>query len=183
MGPAQSDGEPGRPRVTAQFPRYVCIHGHFYQPPRENPWLEAIEVQDSAAPFHDWNERITRECYAPNTRSRLVDGQGRIVNLRNNYACLSFNLGPTLLSWMAETAVDTPSLEALAAAGLRFTVLAPRQARRWRKVGAREWSEGPGGIDPSRAYRCKLPSGKSIALFFYDGLISQQVAFERLLDS
>src|SRR5262249_32635488 len=65
--------------VSAQFPRYVCIHGHFYQPPRENPWLEAIEVQDSAAPYHDWNERITRECYGPNGRARLVDPAGKIV--------------------------------------------------------------------------------------------------------
>ena len=61
--------------------RYICIHGHFYQPPRENPWLEDIEVQDSAYPFHDWNERITAECYAPNTVSRILDGEGRIVNL------------------------------------------------------------------------------------------------------
>ena len=73
--------------------RYVCIHGHFYQPPRENPWLEAVEVQDSAAPYHDWNERITRECYAPNTRSRLVDPEGKIVHLLNNYAAMSFNFG------------------------------------------------------------------------------------------
>jgi hypothetical protein len=234
-------------------PRYVCIHGHFYQPPRENPWLEAVEVQDSASPYHDWNERITRECYAPNTRSRLVDSHGKIVNLLNNYAWMSFNFGPTLLAWMAdnvpevlagvaegdrlsrqrhrghgnaiaqaynhlimplatdrdkqtqvawgvadfrlrfgrdpegmwlpETAVDTASLEALAAAGLRFTVLAPRQARRWRKLGSTEWTETPGGVDPSRAYRCNLPSGRSIALFFYDGFVSQQIAFERLLDS
>ncbi len=87
-------------------PRYLCIHGHFYQPPRENPWLDVVEVQDSAAPFHDWNERITRECYAPNTRARLVDGQGRIINLLNNYAWISFNFGPTLLSWMADHAPE-----------------------------------------------------------------------------
>src|SRR5262245_39935857 len=85
-------------------PRYVCIHGHFYQPPRENPWLGAVEVEDSAAPFHDWNERITRECYAPNTRARLLDGAGRISHLLNNYAWISFNFGPTLLQWMAEYA-------------------------------------------------------------------------------
>ncbi|MCI0464588.1 MAG: DUF3536 domain-containing protein [Gemmataceae bacterium] len=232
-------------------PRYVCVHGHFYQPPRENPWLEAVEVQDSAHPYHDWNERITRECYAPNTRSRLVH-EGRIANLINNYAWMSFNFGPTLLSWMAdnapdtlegivqgdrlsrerhhghgnalaqcynhllmplasardkrtqvlwgiadfqarfgrypegmwlpETAADTPSLEALASAGIRFTVLAPGQARRWRKLGEEEWVEN-GGIDPSRAYLCKLPSGNSIVVFFYDGIVSKQVAFERLLDS
>jgi alpha-amylase/alpha-mannosidase (GH57 family) len=235
------------------LPRYVCIHGHFYQPPRENPWLEAVEVQDSASPFHDWNERITRECYAPNARSRLVDPQGKIVNLINNYAWMSFNFGPTLLSWMAEaapgvvqgivegdrisrerhhghgnalaqvynhvimplagerdkhtqvawgvsdfrhrfgrdpegmwlaeTAVDLPTLEALAGASLRFTILAPHQARRWRKRGETAWSDGPGGIDPSRAYLCRLPSGRSIALFFYDANVSREVAFQRLLDS
>jgi alpha-amylase/alpha-mannosidase (GH57 family) len=233
-------------------PRYVCIHGHFYQPPRENPWLGVVEVQDSAAPFHDWNERITHECYAPNTRARLLDGQGRIINLLNNYAWISFNFGPTLLQWMAdaapdalqgiveadrlsqerrrghgnalaqvfnhvilplasprdkqtqvlwgiadfrhrfgrdpegmwlpETAADVDSLEVLAEAGIHFTILAPRQARRWRKLGEKTWVEIPGGIDPSRAYLCRLPSGRSIVLFFYDGIISQQVAFERLLD-
>ncbi|MFO0890106.1 MAG: DUF3536 domain-containing protein [Isosphaeraceae bacterium] len=232
--------------------RHLCIHGHFYQPPRENPWLGVVEVQDSASPFHDWNERITHECYAPNTRARLVDGQGRIINLINNYAWISFNIGPTLLQWMsvsapevlrgiveadrlsqerrrghgnalaqvfnhmilplagardkrtqvlwgiasfrhhfgrdpegmwlAETAVDLASLEALAEAGVHFTVLAPRQARRWRKVGEKGWTEIPGGIDPSRAYLCRLPSGRSIVLFFYDGIVSQQIAFERLLD-
>ncbi len=234
-------------------PRYICIHGHFYQPPRENPWLDVVEVQDSAAPYHDWNERITRECYAPNARSRLVDSQGRIIHLLNNYAWISFNFGPTLLSWMAshapevlggiveadrlsrqrrnghgnalaqvynhmilplagkrdqrtqvlwgladfrhrfgrdpegmwlaETAVDTASLEVLAESGIRFTILSPYQARRWRRIGEEEWTEIPGGIDPSRAYRVNLPSGRSIALFFYDGNISRQVAFERLLDS
>jgi alpha-amylase/alpha-mannosidase (GH57 family) len=239
--------------LSERLPRYVCIHGHFYQPPRENPWLEAIEVQDSAAPYHDWNERITRECYAPNCRARLVDHGGLILNLLNNYAWMSFNFGPTLLSWMAdfapdvlqgivegdrlsrerrhghgnalaqvynhvimplattrdkrtqvlwgladfrqrfgrepegmwlpETAADLASLEALAAAGIRFTILSPRQARRWRRLGEEKWLEIPEGIDPSRAYLCRLPSGVSIALFFYDGTISRQVAFERLLDS
>ena len=239
--------------MPAKKPRYVCIHGHFYQPPRENPWLDVVEVQDSAAPFRDWNGRITHECYAPNTRSRLLDDSGRIVNLLNNYAWISFNFGPTLLQWMdgtvphvrreiveadrlsrgrrhghgnalaqvynhmilplasehdkrtqvrwgladfrhrfgrepegmwlAETAADVASLEALADAGIRFTILAPGQARRWREVGRKDWVEVPGGIDPSRAYTCNLPSGRSIALFFYDGQISQQVAFERLLDN
>ncbi len=239
--------------MTDQRSRYLCIHGHFYQPPRENPWLEAVEVQDSAAPFHDWNERITRECYGPNSVARLVDAQGTIIHLLNNYAWMSFNFGPTLLAWLdgampdvlrsiveadrlarerrnghgnalaqvynhvimplaspadkrtqvlwgiadfkrrfghkpegmwlAETAADVASLEALAEAGIRFTVLAPNQARRWRKKGETKWSEGPGAIDPSRAYRCILPSGKAIALFFYDGAISQAVAFEKLLDS
>jgi len=234
-------------------PKYICIHGHFYQPPRENPWLGIVEVQDSAAPFHDWNERITYESYAPNTRARLLDDQGRIINILNNYAWMSFNFGPTLLQWMAdsapdvlekiaeadrlsrerrgghgnalaqaynhmimplasehdkktqvawgiadfrrrfgrdpegmwlaETAVDTPTLEALAEAGVKFTVLAPRQAKRWRKIGEKGWVENGEGIDPSRAYLQRLPSGRSIALFFYDGTVSQQVAFERLLDN
>lgn len=235
-----------------RHPRYLCIHGHFYQPPRENPWLDVVEVQDSAAPFHDWNERITRECYAPNTRARVLDRHGKIINLLNNYAWMSFNFGPTLLQWMdsgapevlaeivaadrlsrerrgghgnalaqvynhmilplasehdkrtqvrwgiadfrhrfgrppegmwlAETAADVATLEALAEAGLHFTILAPNQARRWRRLGQKDWVAIPGGIDPSRAYRCRLPSGRSIDLFFYDGIIAREVAFERLLD-
>src|SRR4051794_18687521 len=239
--------------VSDAPPRYLCIHGHFYQPPRENPWLEAVEVQDSAAPYHDWNDRITRECYAPNSRARLIDDRGKIADIRNNYAWMSFNFGPTLLAWLeeespdvlqgviegdrlsrerrgghgnalaqvynhvilplagardkrtqirwgvadfrhrfgrdpegmwlAETAADTATLEALAEAGLRFTVLSPRQARRWRPIGAEEWTAIPEGIDPSRAYLCRLPSGRSITLFFFDGAISRQVAFEGLLDS
>ena len=80
--------------------RYICIHGHFYQPPRENPWLEEIELQDSAYPYHDWNERVTAECYAPNTASRLLEGEGRILAIVNNYSKISFNFGPTLLAWM-----------------------------------------------------------------------------------
>src|SRR5215468_6508257 len=86
--------------------RYICIHGHFYQPPRENPWLEAVELQDSAYPYHDWNERVTAECYAPNATSRLLDEQQRIVQLVNNYGQISFNFGPTLLLWMAQKAPD-----------------------------------------------------------------------------
>jgi len=78
----------------------ICIHGHFYQPPRENPWLEEIEIQDSAHPYHDWNERITAECYARNATARILDDQRRIVRITNNYARMSFNFGPTLLSWM-----------------------------------------------------------------------------------
>lgn len=235
--------------------RYVCIHGHFYQPPRENPWLEAVERQDSAAPFHDWNERVTAECYRPNAQSRILDSDGWITAIRNNYARISFNFGPTLLSWLErhapdvhdaviaadresaerfgghgsalaqpfnhmimplankrdrvtqirwgladfrhrfgrdargvwlpETAADTPTLEDLTEHEVEFTVLAPRQAKRFRHQYHGDWRDcaSGGGIDPSRAYRCELPSGRSIALFFYDGPISQAVAFERLLDS
>jgi alpha-amylase/alpha-mannosidase (GH57 family) len=87
--------------------RYLCIHCHFYQPPRENPWLEAIELQDSAYPYHDWNERITAECYAANATSRILTGDNRITHIVNNYSRISFNFGPTLLSWLEEHAPDT----------------------------------------------------------------------------
>ncbi|HEX9788776.1 MAG TPA: DUF3536 domain-containing protein, partial [Candidatus Binatia bacterium] len=230
----------------------ICIHGHFYQPPRENPWLEAIELQDSAAPYHDWNERITRECYAPNAVSRLLDDQGRIVKLVNNYAKISFNFGPTLLTWMEinapdvyaaileadrqsrekfsghgsamaqvynhvimplansrdrvtqilwgirdfehrfkrapegmwlpETAVDLETLEWLVRFGIRFVVLAPHQAARVRRIGETVWREVNGAqIDPTQVYRQQLPSGRSIAIYFYDGPIARAVAFEGLL--
>jgi len=234
--------------------RYICIHCHFYQPPRENPWLEAVELQDSAYPYHDWNERITAECYAPNAASRILDGQGRITQIINNYGKISFNFGPTLLSWMeqaapdtyqrilqadkdsqkrfgghgsaiaqvynhmilplssrrdkqtqviwgirdferrfgrfpegmwlAETAVDTETLEVLAEQGIKFTILAPHQAKAVRKKRGRNWLNVEGGnVDPTRAYVCHLPSGRSISLFFYDGPISRAVAFEKLLSS
>lgn len=84
--------------------KFLTIHGHFYQPPRENPWLEAIELQDSALPFHDWNERICKECYNPNSVSRIVDNKNRILDIVNNYEYMSYNFGPTLLSWMEEFA-------------------------------------------------------------------------------
>ena len=80
--------------------RAIVIHGHFYQPPRENPWLESVEVQDSAAPYHDWNERVTAECYAPNTAARRVDEQNRVLDIVNNFEKISFNIGPTLFAWL-----------------------------------------------------------------------------------
>jgi alpha-amylase/alpha-mannosidase (GH57 family) len=231
--------------------RHLTIHGHFYQPPRENPWLEAVETQDSAAPWHDWNQRITAECYGPNAASRILDARDRILAIVNNYASISFNFGPTLLSWMEaaapdtyravleadqasqrrfgghgnaiaqaynhiilplanardkrtqvrwgvrdfasrfgrppegmwlpETAVDVDSLEALAAEGIQFTILEPHQAARWRRIGDEEWHDVNGGLDPTRVYRCNLPSGNAIDIFFYDGPISRAVAFEQLL--
>lgn len=86
--------------------RYVCIHGHFYQPPRENPWLEEIEVQDSAFPYHDWNEKIAAECYATNGYSRILDAKGRVTEITNNYSKISFNFGPTLLQWLENKRPD-----------------------------------------------------------------------------
>jgi alpha-amylase/alpha-mannosidase (GH57 family) len=233
--------------------RYVCVHGHFYQPPRESPSLEAVELQDSAYPYHDWNERITAECYAPNATSRILDSEQRIIQLVNNYARMSFNFGPTLLSWLEtkapavyeairegdkvsqqtfgghgsalaqaynhmilplanrqdkvtqvkwgisdfehrfgrrpegmwlpETAVDMETLEVLAENGIRYTILAPRQAKRVRRKGSRSWKDMSGDrIDPSRAYLVTLASRKTISVFFYDGPISQGVAFEGLLN-
>ena len=80
--------------------RAIVVHGHFYQPPRENPWLESVEVQDSAAPFHDWNERVTAECYAPNTAARRVDDKNRVLDIVDNFEKISFNIGPTLFAWL-----------------------------------------------------------------------------------
>jgi alpha-amylase/alpha-mannosidase (GH57 family) len=104
-------------------PRFVCVHGHFYQPPRENPWLETVEVQDSAAPYHDWNDRITAECYAPNGASRITNKQDEIIRIMNNYARMSFNFGPTLLSWLQDKAPRTYRMivDADAASALRYS--------------------------------------------------------------
>jgi alpha-amylase/alpha-mannosidase (GH57 family) len=233
---------------------YICIHGHFYQPPRENPWLEEVELEDSAYPYHDWNARITFDCYAPNTASRILDNQKRIVDIVNNYSKISFNFGPTLLSWMerwapdeyraildadkestqrfsghgaaiaqvynhmimplandrdrrtqvewgikdfeyrfgrypegmwlAETAVDLPTLEILAEYGIKFTILAPRQAKEIRKIGSDKWEEvKESSIDTSRAYVCRLPSGKSINIFIYNGSVAHNVSYGGLLHS
>lgn len=217
---------------------YLCIHAHFYQPPRENPWLESIEMQDSAYPYHDWNERITAECYYPNGAARILDDKRRIVRIVNNYASISYNVGPTLLSWLeekspdayalileadresakrldghgnaiaqvynhlimplanrrdkitqirwgiadfrkrfgrkpegmwlSETAVDLESLELMASHGIRFTILSPYQAKT--------------PVDTTQPYLVKLPGGGTITVFFYNGPISQAVAFERLLE-
>jgi alpha-amylase/alpha-mannosidase (GH57 family) len=218
----------------------VCIHGHFYQPPRENPSLEYVELQESAYPYHDWNERVTAECYAPNAASRMMDEDGRIANITNNYSRISFDFGPTLLSWLEEnagevyqsileadressktfsghgsamaqaynhmimplansrdkrsqviwglwdfehrfrrtaegmwlpeTAVDVETLDLLAELGVKFTILAPRQASRVRRIGGRSWKDVSGErIDPTRAYLVRLPSKRKIAVFFYDG--------------
>lgn len=232
--------------------RYICIHGHFYQPPRENPWLEEVEVQDSAHPFHDWNERITAECYGPNSSARILDGEGYIIDIVNNYSKISFNFGPTLLSWMErhhpklhaaiveadkrsikrfdghgsamaqafshmimpladrrdkvtqvrwgladfrcrfgrepegmwlpETAVDIETLSVLADAGIRFTILAPRQAARVRRIGQEDWEDvSDSRVDPTTPYLVRLPDGRDINVFFYDGPISQDLAFGDML--
>jgi alpha-amylase/alpha-mannosidase (GH57 family) len=233
-------------------PRFIAIHGHFYQPPRENPWLEAVEVQDSAQPHHDWNERVTAECYAPNTAARRVDRHNRILDIVNNFERISFNVGPTLIGWLErhapdayhkildadrvsaqarsghgnalaqvynhmilplatrrdkitqvrwgvedfhrrfgrepegmwlpETAVDNESLEILADAGLKFTLLAPHQAWRIRALGTDTWTEVNERVDPSRAYLWRGPRDRRLALFFYDGPISRAIAFENALD-
>lgn len=78
----------------------LILHGHFYQPPRENPFTGIIPKQSSAAPFTNWNERILQECYASNTSSRYLDGDGKVKSLINNFEYISFNFGPTLLSWI-----------------------------------------------------------------------------------
>ncbi|MCX6693757.1 MAG: DUF3536 domain-containing protein [Methanomicrobiales archaeon] len=232
--------------------RWACIHGHFYQPPRESPWLGEVEAEAGAAPFHDWNERITAECYAPATAARLLDSSGKVSDIVNLFSTISWNVGPTLFSWLEyhapdvyaavleadreslehfsghgtaiaqpyrhiilplasqedreievawgihdfsqrflrrpegmwlpELAVDTPTLETLAAAGIRFTILAPHQALRVRRAGGGAWTTVlPGGLDIHVPYLVRLPSGRSLAVFFYDGGLSGKVAFGDLL--
>ncbi|MFS8070291.1 MAG: DUF3536 domain-containing protein, partial [Byssovorax sp.] len=234
----------------------LVIHGHFYQPPRENPWTQAVEREPSAHPFHDWNERIYGECYRPNAFARIFDGYGRIERIHNNYEHLSFNFGPTLLSWLEqrdpaayarvteadrvsagrngghgnaiaqgynhailplcserdrrtqvrwgivdftrrfgrapeslwlpETACNDATLGTLIDEGMRFVVLSPYQAERVRHAGSPQWIDvGGGTIDPGQPYRYfhRDGSGRSIAIFFYDGPISRSIAFEGALAS
>ena len=87
--------------------KFICVHGHFYQPPRENPWSGIVPRQESASPFHDWNVRINSECYAPNAQARILDEKGVVIETINNYSNISFDFGPTLLSWMESNAPDT----------------------------------------------------------------------------
>jgi len=234
--------------------RYICIHGHFYQPPRENPWIEEIEQESSAYPYHDWNELITEECYVPNASSRILGSGGVIQDIVNNYASISFNFGPTLLSWieehnpgvydlilkadreslkrfsghgsaiaqvynhiimplasrrdkemeiiwgihdfvyrfnripegmwLAETAVDIETLELLVENGIRFTILSPSQASRIKRSSTGSWeTTDEEKLDIGRPYLCRLPSGRSIALFFYDHVIATDIAFGSLLSN
>lgn len=230
--------------------RGVCVHGHFYQPPRENPWTREIDVEASAAPWTNWNERIADECYGPNARAEVHDPGGG-AHRHDNFAAMSFDVGPTLMAWLRrdrpdihdaivaadaaaverfgghggamaqvhdhiimpladdrdrrtqvlwgladfrrrfgraaegmwlpETAVDIPSLESLAAAGVRFTVLAPHQAFRVRSPGG-EWEDPAWALETGRAYRHRLPSGRHIAIFFYDGALARDVAFGGVLE-
>ena len=95
-----------QPVVPVAQGAYVTIHGHFYQPPRENPYLDAIERQPSAAPFHDWNERIHHECYRPTAFARVLNAQGDLLGVVNNFEYLSFNIGPTLMSWLERYDVE-----------------------------------------------------------------------------
>lgn len=232
---------------------WVCVHGHFYQPARENPWFDAVPPAEAAAPYHDWNERVTAECYARNAAARILEDTKRIVRIVNNYASISFNVGPTLLRWLArqspevygaileadrtsrqaqfghgnamaqvynhvimpltsprdqvtqvlwgikdfvrrfrrqpegmwlsETAVDVPTLEVLAAQRLAFTILAPHQAGRVRSNQESPWNDvRDGQFDTTVPYRCRLPSGRSIVIFFYDASVSRAIAFEGLLN-
>ena len=117
-----SGGQVGLEGWALLMQRYLCIHCHFYQPARENPWLEAVQLQDSAFPYHDWNERITAECYAPNAAARILGPSGEIVRIVSNYSRISFNFGATLLAWMEKEAPETYAaiLEADRASQFRF---------------------------------------------------------------
>ncbi len=212
------------------------LHGHFYQPPRENPWLWEVERQESASPFHDWNERITHECYRRNIP---------------NYPFISYNFGPTLLAWLAEKApevyekvlqgdrdsretrgygnaiaqaynhiilplakerdkriqiewgirdfkmrfgrdpqgmwlpemaVDMKTLEIMTQRGIKFTILAPHQIALWKPKAQGPWAPFPGKFYPLPLYQ-KLPGGKGIYIFVYNGKMGEAVSFGEALES
>ncbi len=223
--------------MTSAARRSIVVHAHFYQPPREDPWLELVEREENAAPFHDWNERIERECYRTVLAARVAGTDGAIRAIVNTLEWISFNVGPTLLEWMEreapatyrgilaadrasvarlgghgnaiampyhhlilplassrektpeirwgltdfrrrfgrdatgmwlpETAVDDDTLDALAAEGVAFTIVAPTQVSPLPPAGR------PG------IYRTR--SGKTIAVFPYDGKLSHDVAFGPLI--
>ncbi|MDR2668827.1 MAG: DUF3536 domain-containing protein, partial [Desulfovibrio sp.] len=85
----------------------LCIHGHFYQPPREDPWLGAVLTEGGASPMNNWNERILRQSYAPIAWARRVDASDRITDIVNCYEWMNFNAGPTLLRWMRDASPET----------------------------------------------------------------------------
>jgi alpha-amylase/alpha-mannosidase (GH57 family) len=230
---------------------YVCIHGHWYQPPRENPFTGEVGSQPSAAPFANWNERITAECYAPNTRAAILGEDGAVRSRLNNYEWVSSDWGPTLLDWLEdhapdtyrqiiaadqasidhfdghgtavahtynhtilplsnrrdkrtqihwgiadfrhrfgrdpegmwlpETAVDLESLELMAEAGIKYTILSPYQAAAILDDG--EWTDVVGGMVDTRVpYTVQLFGGKTISVFFYNGPLSQEIAFNGILE-
>lgn len=234
----------------------LVIHGHFYQPPRENPWTDTVERETGAYPFHDWNERIHYECYRANAFARISDRYNRVESIVNNYTGISFNFGPTLLTWLEryhpktyerileadresasernghgnaiaqgynhailplcnerdrrtqirwgledfrfrfkrdpeslwlpETACDDATLGALIDEGLAYVILSPFQAERVRPLGGQEWhSVTDGNIDTTIPYRYfhRDGSGRSIAIFFYNGALARSVAFEGALAS
>lgn len=235
--------------------RFVCVHGHFYQPPRENPWLGWVEPQDSARPYRDWNHRITCECYGPCSAMPARGRDARGGCFTEVYSRISFNFGPTLLSWLErnkrllymslleadrasakergghgnaiaqvynhvimplashaekrvqvrwgledfrarfrrpaegmwlpETAADDATLEALAEAGVRFTVLSPAQAAGVRLIGGKGRFEPvhEASLDFTRPYRwfSKENAGRFVDIFFYSPRLAREIAFENLL--
>lgn len=230
--------------------KFICIHAHFYQPPRENPYLEKIEFQESAMPYHDWNERITLECYGPNLAARIVSSENKIIDLVNNYQHISYNFGPTLLHWMeknqkyiydhiilsdqknnknsfynsavaqcynhiimplassldketqiiwgikdfeyrfkrkpkgmwlSETAVDLETLTLMRKHQIEFIILSPFQAHKVRYHNAKNYQEVYSSIDTRRPYYIKLKDDKKIFVFFYNGSIAKDMAFQDLL--
>ncbi|MHB1274309.1 MAG: DUF3536 domain-containing protein [Candidatus Humimicrobiaceae bacterium] len=246
--------------VKKDVKRYICIHGHFYQPYRKNPWVEKMEMQEDLFPYHDWNEKITAQCYSANGFAHILNSHNKLEEVVNNYSKISFNFGPTLLEWLkennlktfnrilqadmqslksfsnhgsaiaqtynhlimpladkndkylqvywaikdfedkfkrkpegmwiAETAVDYETLEVLAEFNIKFTILSPDQAKGFRKIVKEnekiqnDWVEVSGGnINTRMPYLCKLPSGREIAIFFYDKEISIGVSFGDLLNN